>query len=230
LSANASDRRSGATPLELNLPVGSGIMTLMFSGIVEEMGEVGRIDRSPSSATLSVLAKKVLDDLSVGESIAVNGVCLTVASRGRDDFTAEVSPETLRVTNLGVLKTGDGVNLERPLRMTDRIGGHLVSGHVDGLGSIRERRIEGNATVLSIETAREILRYCILKGSIAVDGVSLTINALIDRGFAVSIIPHTAKATTLGIKGLGASVNLENDLIARYIERFLDPGNAPKPS
>jgi len=200
----------------------------MFSGIIEEMGVVHKADRTPLAATLSILAQKALSELSVGESISTNGVCLTVASRGEHEFTAEVSPETLRVTTLGELRAGEGVNLERPMRLMDRIGGHLVTGHVDGVGCIRERRSDANALVLMIEAPPEVLRYCVVKGSIAVDGVSLTINGLSDRGFSVCIIPHTAKVTTLGIKGIGVKVNLESDLLGRYIERFLERGEEEK--
>ena len=185
------------------------------------MGVVRQIDRGPNGAVLSVLAQRVLEELLIGESVAVNGVCLTVVSRVDDGFTTEVSPETLRVTTLGRLKAGEGINLERSLRMMDRVGGHLVTGHVDGVGRIQARTPEGNATLLSIEAPREVLRYCVVKGSVAVEGVSLTINGLTDKSFAVSIIPHTAKATTLGIKGVGEEVNLEGDLIGKYIERFL---------
>lgn len=196
----------------------------MFSGIVEEMGVVRQVDRGPGAAALSILSAKVLEDLSVGDSIAVSGVCLTVVARGHDNFSVEVSPETLRVTNLGGMKAGEAVNLERSLRMMDRVGGHLVTGHVDGVGRIQERRVEGNATLVTVKTPKEILRYTVVKGSIALDGVSMTVNAVSDHSVAVCIIPQTAKSTTLGIKGLGDSVNLESDLIGRYIERFLQHG------
>ena len=196
----------------------------MFTGIVEEMGVIQGVDRSIQSVRFRILAKAVLEELEEGDSITVNGVCLTAVTPGSADFTVDVSPETLRVTNLGGLKAGDPVNLERAMRIMDRIGGHLVSGHVEGVGQVRERRQEGNALLLTIEAPASILKYCIRKGSIAVDGVSLTINDLAERSFSVSVIPHTAEVTTLGLKGPGAAVNLESDLIGKYIERLLRGG------
>lgn len=201
----------------------------MFTGIIEELGAVKQIEKGLNSATLSILAKVVLDEMAIGDSLTVNGVCLTVIKFDRDSCTMEVSPETLRTTNLGSLKVGDGVNLERAMRLHGRLGGHLVSGHVDGIGKITVRRQEENASILTIEAPKEILRYCIKKGSVTVDGVSLTINDLNDKQFTVSIIPHTANNTTLGIKGIGAQVNLENDPIAKYVERFLQAEEPTQP-
>ncbi len=192
----------------------------MFAGIVEEIGVVDKIQRGERSAQLSILAKTVLEGLEIGDSISVNGTCLTAVLKTDRGFVVEVSPETLRVTNLGGLGVGDGVNLERALRLGDRVDGHLVSGHVDGVGIIRQRRSEGNALVLSIDTPQDVLRYCVAKGSIAVDGISLTVNELTQSGFSVTIIPHTVKMTTLGIKAVGATVNLETDLIGKYVERL----------
>jgi riboflavin synthase len=196
----------------------------MFTGIVEEMGVIQGVERSLQSVRFKILAKTVLEELEPGDSITVNGVCLTAVTLGGSDFTVDVSPETVRLTNLGGLKAGDPVNLERAMRIMDRIGGHLVSGHVEGTGQIRERRQEGNAVILTIDAPAEILKYCIRKGSIAVDGVSLTINDLAERSFSVSVIPHTAEVTTFGLKGAGALVNLESDLIGKYIERLLKGG------
>ncbi|HET6465012.1 MAG TPA: riboflavin synthase [Nitrospiria bacterium] len=193
----------------------------MFTGLVEEMGVVRGFDRDAKSARLAVLARTVLEDLSIGDSITVNGVCLTVTRTTGEEFTADVSPETLTVTNLGSLNVGDAVNLERAMRVNSRLGGHLVSGHIDGVGRIRDRRQEDEALLLSIEIPKELLRYCIKKGSIAVDGISLTINQVTDKEIQVAIIPHTAKATTLGLKGIGTGVNLECDLIGKYVERLL---------
>jgi riboflavin synthase len=198
----------------------------MFTGIVEEMGVVQEVERSLQAVRFKILAKTVLEELEAGDSITVNGACLTATAVAGSDFTVDVSPETVRLTNLGGLKAGDPVNLERAMRIMDRIGGHLVSGHVEGTGSIRERRQEGNAVILTIEAPSEILKYCIRKGSIAVDGVSLTINDLTERSFSVSVIPHTAEVTTLGLKGTGALVNLESDLIGKYIERLLKGGGS----
>jgi riboflavin synthase len=201
----------------------------MFTGIIEELGAVKEIEKGLSSATLSLLAKVVLEEMAVGDSLTVNGVCLTVVNFDADSCRMEVSPETLRTTNLGSLKAGDGVNLERAMRLHARLGGHLVSGHVDGVGTITARRQVENASILTIEAPKEILRYCIKKGSVTVDGVSITINDLNDKQFTVSIIPHTAKNTTLGIKGVGAKVNLENDPIAKYVERFLQADDPARP-
>ncbi|TAK07991.1 MAG: riboflavin synthase [Candidatus Manganitrophaceae bacterium] len=195
----------------------------MFTGIIEEMGVVKGIDRNLQSIRLTLLAKTVLEELEIGDSVTINGVCTTAAALVESGFTVDLSPETARVTTLGGLKVGDPVNLERAMRIMDRIGGHLVSGHVEGMGVIRERKQEENAIVLTLEAPAEILKYCIQKGSIAVDGVSLTINGLTDRGLTVSIIPHTAKVTTLGLKQIGSPVNLESDLIGKYVERLLNP-------
>ncbi|MGH7251934.1 MAG: riboflavin synthase [Nitrospiraceae bacterium] len=200
----------------------------MFTGIVEEMGVVKTLDKGVSGTRLSILASLVLGDLAVGASISVNGACLTVVSVGEREFAVEVSPETLAVTTLGQLGAGTPVNLERAMRVHERIGGHLVAGHVDGVGSIRNRTPEGNAIVLTIEAPKEVLRYCVHKGSITLDGISMTINEVGDRTFSVAVIPHTAKATTLGLKKPGETVNLEADLIGKYVERLLqDRGHLP---
>jgi riboflavin synthase len=198
----------------------------MFTGIIEEMGVIQGVDRSLQSVRFKVMARTVLEEMESGDSITVNGVCLTAVTVGGSDFTVDVSPETVRVTNLGGLKAGEPVNLERAMRMMDRIGGHLVSGHVEGIGKVRERRQEGNAIVLIIEAPSNILKYCIRKGSIAADGVSLTINELTEKSFSVSIVPHTAGVTTLGLKGVDAVVNLETDLIGKYVERLLKGGES----
>ena len=161
----------------------------------------------------------------------MNGACLTVVKRDEKEFSADVSAETLSVTTLGKLAVGSPVNLERAMKLNERIGGHLVAGHVDGIGTVRERHQEGNGTVIVIEAPPEILRYCIVKGSITVDGVSLTINEVGGRTFSVMIIPHTATVTTLGIKQIGDTVNLESDLIGKYVERLLqERGQLPPKS
>ena len=193
----------------------------MFTGIVEEMGVIKTLEHNPNGTKLTILASTILDDLAVGASVSVDGVCLTVATRNNHEFSVEVSPETLSVTTLGKLKAGGPVNLERAMRINERIGGHLVAGHVDGVGSIRDRRQEGNAIVLTIEAPKEVLRYCVSKGSITVDGISLTINEVSERSVTVAIIPHTAKVTTLGLKHPDDPVNLESDLIGKYVERLL---------
>ena len=196
----------------------------MFTGIIEEMGVVKEVIKTRQGSSVSILAQTVLEGLKVGDSVTVNGACLTVVAFARTEMKADLSPETAKVTTLGSLKAGDPVNLERAMRLGDRLGGHLVSGHVDAIGTIRARVQEGDALQLTIEAPREVLRYCVPKGSITVDGISLTLNEVTDRGFRVTIIPHTAKVTTLGIKQVGDAVNLEADLIGKYVERLL-PGH-----
>ncbi len=195
----------------------------MFSGIIEEMGVVKGVIKTRQGSSVSILAKAVLESLRVGDSVTVSGVCLTVVGFDRTEMKADISPETAKVTTLGSLKAGDPVNLERAMRLGDRLGGHLVTGHVDAIGTIRARAQEADALQLMIEAPREVLRYCVPKGSITVDGISLTLNEVTDRGFRVTIISHTAKVTTLGIKQVGDAVNLEADLVGKYVERLL-PG------
>jgi len=193
----------------------------MFTGIVEEMGAVTLMEKTLAGTRMSILASTVMSDLTIGDSVSINGTCLTVVAKGERDFVVEVSPETLSVTTLGGWTPGTPVNLERAMKLNERIGGHLVAGHVDGVGTVRGRQQEGNAIFFTIEAPSEILRYCVLKGSITVDGISLTINDLADHSFNVAIIPHTAKVTTLGLKQVNDTVNLESDLIGKYVERLL---------
>jgi riboflavin synthase len=193
----------------------------MFSGIVAEVGIVKRFAGNNEAASLSVEASRAFTEVVVGESIAVNGVCLTVVHRCGSTFTVDVSPETLRATNLGELQPGEGVNLERSLCLNDRIGGHLVSGHVDGVGKIIDKRTEANTLHYTMQVPHHLMRYIVPKGSIAVDGISLTVVACDHDGFKVTIIPHTAAATTIGRKGLEATVNLECDMLGKYVERAL---------
>ena len=201
----------------------------MFTGLIEELGVVQALERGLQSATMTILAHRVIKGMIIGDSVTVSGVCLTVVRLTDGGFVVEVSPEPLRVTTLGGLAGGDGVNLERAMRLGDRLGGHLVSGHVEAVGRIVGRAPEGNAILLTVEAPREVLRYCVGKGSVTIDGVSLTINALTDKTFSVAIIPHTATATTLGLKPPGSPVNLEPDLIAKYVERLInDPDRPPE--
>jgi riboflavin synthase len=193
----------------------------MFTGIIEELGTVRSIRREAGAARLAVAASVVLDGTAIGDSICVNGVCLTVVEMTGAEFAADVANETLKVTNLGELRLGDKVNLERALRLSARVGGHLVTGHVDSVGRIREKRQESNSWRVFFEAPESSLRYVIKKGSIAVDGVSLTVADVERSGFSVAMIPHTAKLTTLGFKSAGASVNLETDIIGKYVERLL---------
>jgi len=193
----------------------------MFTGIIEEMGVVKEVGKTLQGSGVTILTKTVLEGLKIGDSVTVNGVCLTVVGRNDMEMKADISPETMTVTTLGSLKAGDPVNLERAVRLGDRLGGHFVTGHVDGIGIIRSRGQDGDALQITIEAPRDVLRHCVSKGSITVDGISLTVNEVTDRGFHVTIIPHTAKVTTLGIKQIGDAVNLETDLIGRYVERLL---------
>jgi riboflavin synthase len=193
----------------------------MFTGIIEEMGSVKALRHEAGAARLVVSASAVLGDTALGDSICVNGVCLTVVEMDKSVFSADVAVETLKVTNLGELKAGAKVNLERALRLSARIGGHLVSGHVDAVGRIRERREEGNGWRIFIDAPDPVLRYVIKKGSIAIDGISLTVADVDKKGFSIAMIPHTAKLTTLGFKSAGDSVNLEADIIGKYVERLL---------
>jgi riboflavin synthase len=200
----------------------------MFTGIIEEMGVIKSLNKTLAGTRLTILASKVMTDLTVGGSVGINGACLTVVDFGDREFSVEVSPETLAVTTLGTLTVGAPVNLERAMRLNERLGGHLVTGHVDGVGTVRVRQQDGNAVVLTIEAPKEILRYCVHKGSITVEGISMTINEVMDRAFSIAVIPHTAKETTLGLKQPGDLVNLEPDLIGKYVERLLqDRGQAP---
>lgn len=193
----------------------------MFSGIIAGTGRVNKLTRSGRSARLTVDGKGILKKLVPGESISVNGVCLTVASFSGSLFSADISNETLKRTTLENLKEGDRVNLERAARFSDRIGGHLVYGHVDGVGKIKKIEPVENAYLFYIELPKPLLKYCIEKGSIAVDGISLTINDLGKKRISLMIIPHTMKMTNLNGKRKEDQVNIENDLIGKYVERFV---------
>ncbi|MDT8901495.1 riboflavin synthase [Anaeroselena agilis] len=197
----------------------------MFTGLVEELGRVKSMTRGARSVRLTVGAKAIMGDVKLGDSIAVNGTCLTVADYGDSWFTADVMPETVERTAMAGLKNGDVVNLERTLRVGDRLGGHIVSGHIDGVGIIRSKETNDNAVIVRIEAPAAVMRYIVAKGSIAIDGISLTVVAAGPDWFTVSLIPHTASVTTLGFKGVGAPVNLEADVIGKYVEKLL--GLAP---
>ena len=193
----------------------------MFTGIVEETGKIERVISGGVSGEIGIKASKVLEGTKVGDSIAVNGVCLTVTKMTSDGFTADVMPETLRRTNLGKLGKGDGVNLERAMAADGRFGGHIVSGHIDGTGIISSMRNEGNAVWVRISTDGDILSLIVEKGSITIDGISLTVATLSDNYFEVSVIPHTGEETTLLKKKEGDVVNLENDIVGKYVKRLL---------
>ena len=193
----------------------------MFTGLVAELGTVKNLIRMGESYHLTVGAKKVMHNLKIGDSMATNGVCLTVVKLTEEEFTVDVMPETARLTNIGQLRAGDRVNLERTLRPVDGLDGHIVSGHVEGLGTIISERPDGIAKVVSFEAPVNLLKYIIPKGSITIDGISLTVTQVTQNGFSVSLIPHTAKETTLGFKSVGDKVNLETDIIGKYVERML---------
>lgn len=193
----------------------------MFTGIIEEIGRIRTIARGPQSIRLTISCSKVLTDSHPGDSIAVNGICLTAAALGSDWFSADVMPETLRRTNLHQLKLHDPVNLERALRLSDRLGGHMVSGHIDGTGRVVRLVREDNAIRLTFETTPAILRYVVSKGSVSIDGVSLTVAGVDEETLQVSLIPHTAGQTTLGGRKIGDDVNIECDVIGKYVEKML---------
>ncbi len=184
----------------------------MFTGIVEELGSV----RARDGARFEFSAKAVLDEVSLGDSISINGVCLTVTAYGDDWFSADAVDETLNRSSFADLGVGDPVNLERPVRLMDRLGGHLVQGHVDGVGTVTHP-----APDLAVSCDPALLRYLVEKGSITVDGISLTVVSVADDGFTVAVIPHTMEVTTLGRRGIGDRVNLEVDVVAKYVERLL---------
>ena len=199
----------------------------MFTGIVEEVGTVRSVVSGGSSGEIAINASTVLENTKIGDSIAVNGVCLTVTKMTDGGFTADVMPETLRRSNLGGLHIGDSVNLERAMAADGRFGGHIVSGHIDGVGNVAEMKRESNAVWVKISAASEILRLIVEKGSIAIDGISLTVAEVSDRNFSVSIIPHTGSETTLLKKKIGDKVNLENDIVGKYVEKLLQPKSVP---
>ena len=197
----------------------------MFTGIVEELGKVRTLMHGGNSSFIVIEAKKVLSDVHIGDSIAVNGVCLTVTEHDDSSFRADVMNETLSRSSLGSLRSGDCVNLERALSAEGRFGGHIVSGHIDGTGVITDIKRDGIAVWYTISAGPNIMRYIAEKGSIAVDGVSLTVAKVTDSTFSISMIPHTAEVTALGSKKAGDAVNLENDIIAKYVERLMTPKN-----
>jgi len=196
----------------------------MFTGIVESVGTVQGVARRGDDALLTVATSMDLDTVGVGDSIAVSGACLTVVAIAKDGFSADVSAETLARTTLKELKAGDPVNLERALTPSTPLGGHFVLGHVDCVGDIRERNERSNSIIFGIEIGGEAGRYIVQKGSVAVDGISLTVNRYERNRFYVNIIPHTARETTLGFKRAGDRVNVETDILGKYVERFVRPG------
>lgn len=194
----------------------------MFTGIVEEQGKVVAATPSPSGSRLVFMVGEIAKDLAVGDSLSVDGVCLTVVEVRKTKVAVDCSEETLRRSTLRFKRTGSRCNLERPLRLGARLGGHLVTGHVDGVGEVSEVRREGNGLWVTIDAPVEVMRYVVHKGSVAVDGISLTVAAMTDSSFSVAVIPHTATVTTLGAIKVGTAVNLEADIIGKYVERFVE--------
>ena len=202
----------------------------MFTGLIESVGTVRSVRRGTASAVLEIEDGTVTEGLAVGDSVAVNGICLTAVTVGGGRFSADVMHETLNRSSLGALRAGSRVNLERAMRADGRFGGHMVAGHVDGTGIIRDIRRDDNAVWYTIGAPPGILRYIVEKGSVAVDGISLTVAALGADSFSVSVIPHTAAQTTLAERKKGDRVNLENDLVGKYVERLLGlAGDAGRP-
>lgn len=193
----------------------------MFTGIIEEIGSIQGIQHGSQSAVLSIQCKKVLEGTQVGDSIAVNGVCLTVTELGKDGYHADVMAETLRRSSLGALRSGSRVNLERAMAADGRFGGHIVAGHIDGTGKIEEIRRDETAVWYRVSAEPEVLRYIVEKGSITIDGISLTVAAVSKNDFQVSIIPHTQANTILADRVVGDIVNLETDIIGKYVEKLL---------
>jgi len=200
----------------------------MFTGIIEEVGTVKAVQHSGSNSFIRIEAKKIMEDIHLGDSIAVNGVCLTVTHFDSTTFQADVMNETLSRSSLGSLRNGSPVNLERAMAAGGRFGGHIVSGHIDGTGTVSNIRNDGIAVWYTISANADILRYIVEKGSIAIDGISLTVAKVTDNSFSVSIIPHTASVTILGTKKIGDIVNLENDIVGKYVEKLMKPADSPQ--
>ena len=200
----------------------------MFTGIVEEMGAVERIQRGAHSAVVQIRARTVLEDLKIGDSVAVNGVCLTVVALQKNGFSADVMHETLDRSTLSALRPGSPVNLERAMAANGRFGGHIVAGHVDGAGTVAGLRRDDNAVWYTIQAPPQVLRYVVEKGSIAVDGISLTVAQVGKDWFSVSVIPHTAAVTALGQRRTGDRVNLECDIVGKYVEKLLQPARTER--
>lgn len=202
----------------------------MFTGIIEEVGKIERIQNGSHSAVLHIQARKILDDLKIGDSVAVNGVCLTVTSFHKQGFTADVMHETLNRSALALLQTGSRVNLERAMPVDGRFGGHIVAGHVDGMGKIMRIEQDDNAVWYTVQAAESVMKYIVEKGSIAIDGISLTVAKVETAYFSISAIPHTVRETTLKERRIGDAVNLETDIIGKYVEKLLCPKAVSQPN
>jgi riboflavin synthase len=197
----------------------------MFTGIIEGLGTVSGIRSVGQGKRLSITSDISLDQSKTGDSLSVSGACLTAVAINGNRFEADVSPETVAKTTFGQIKVGDRLNLERAMRLSDRIDGHLVTGHIDGTGVIRQTKMTDNAWIVTIDMPKSLLRYTINKGSVAIDGISLTINMCHPESIELTVIPHTARVTTIGIKKRGDLVNIETDMIGKYVERFVNAGS-----
>ena len=193
----------------------------MFTGIVEELGNISQIKKTDTGKQFTITAKAIMDDLKVGDSVSVNGVCLTVTTYDESSFNLDLVKETLKKSNLGDLKKGNFVNLERAITLSTRLGGHILQGHVETVGVIMDKVPSGDGATLSVGIDPGFMRYCISKGSIALDGVSLTIASMSENIIKIALIPHTLEMTTLGLKDVGDSLNIETDIIGKYIERLM---------
>jgi len=193
----------------------------MFTGIVEELGRISQIKKSDTGKQFTINAKVIMDDLKVGDSVSVNGVCLTVTEYDKDSFNLDLVKETLKKSNLDSLRKEDFVNLERAITLSTRLGGHIIQGHVETVGVIMDKILSEDGVVLSVGIDPGFMRYCIPKGSIALDGVSLTIASMSENIIKIALIPHTLEMTTLGLKDVGDSLNIETDIIGKYIERLM---------
>ena len=200
----------------------------MFTGLIEELGRVQSVEERPDGRRFWIAASRVLEDARVGDSLACSGCCLTAVAVEPGRFAVEAVPETLRLTTLGAWRAGTEINLERSLRLSDRLGGHLVQGHVDGVGEVRARAVEGDGARVTIALPAALARFVALKGSLAVDGVSLTVAGLTDSACEIAYIPHTLAVTSAGSYVPGTRVNLEVDLLARYLARMLEAGGEDK--
>lgn len=194
----------------------------MFTGIIQDVGTITSIKKGSKSQVMTI-ETSILEDVNIGDSIATNGLCLTVTSKTNQQFSVDIMAESLRRSNLGKIQVGSKVNLEKAMAMGDRFGGHMVSGHIDDVGTISHTFVEDNATWVDIDVPEHLRKYCILKGSIAIDGISLTVSKLTNKGVSVSIIPHTKDQTTLLNKKVGDQVNLEMDMMIKYVEQLMKP-------
>ena len=208
---------------------GKLLIKQMFTGIIEKLGVIHQIQPAAGGKRITVETGLDLSETAIGESIAVNGVCLTVVSKAGSQFSADLSPETVFKTTFSTKRAGDRVNVERAMRLSDRINGHLVSGHIDGVGAVSARREDANAIVITIAVPPELAKYMIPKGSVAVDGISLTINHCDQDSFGISIIPHTAQLTSIGYYTVGDAVNIETDMLGKYVARLLKEGKQGTP-